>query len=196
MVKLLLTIKHHFSFIWSFIEWINSIVFSFLYGRNLREIVPEILKCISAKFNYRILLKEDMPLLCEFFSKQPVESFLYFKPHDFDLESLCRKNRDKAFLMIGAFYGDELVGYCFLRCFFNKQAFRGKIVDFKFQGLGIAKQMGILTMNICKLLGFRLFATISKDNVKSIASSKAVNSVHVVKELPDNYLYVEYLLKE
>lgn len=196
MVKLLLIIKHHFPFIWSFIEWVNSVIFFFLYGRKLKRIVPEALKDISTEFDYRVLLKEDMPLLCLFFSKQPATAFQYFKPHDFDLKSLRRKNSDKAFLMVGAFSGDELVGYCFLRCFFNRQAFRGKIVDSDFQGRGIAKQMGILTTDICRQLRFRLFATISKDNVKSIASSKAVNTIHVVRELPDNYLYVEYLLKE
>lgn len=196
MVKLLLAIKHRFPFVWFFIEWVNSVVFSFLYGRKLKKIVPDILKDISVKFNYRVLLEEDMPLLCDFFSNQHADSFRFFKPHNFDLESLYRKNEDKSFLMIGAFSEGELVGYCFLRCFFNKQAFRGKIVASEFQGLGIAKQMGILTTDICRSLNFRLFATISKENVKSIASSKAVNTLHIVKELPDNYLYVEYLLKE
>ena len=46
------------------------------------------------------------------------------------------------------------------------------------------------------MLVFKLFATIPKDNVKSIASSKAVNEVRVVKELPNDYLDVKYLLKE
>lgn len=95
--------------------------------------------------------------------------------------------------MIGAFDKNELVGYCFLRCFFNKQAFRGKIVDVEHQGRGIAKKMGIVMTEICKKMKFRIFATISKDNVKSIASSKAVNEMKIIKELPDNYLYVEYL---
>lgn len=98
--------------------------------------------------------------------------------------------------MIGVFDDQQLIGYCFLRCFFNKRAFRGKIVDVKYQGRGIAKQMGNLTTEICQLLKFRLFATISKDNVRSMASSRAVNRVKIVKELPNDYLYVEYLLKE
>lgn len=55
--------------------------------------------------------------------------------------------------------------------------------------------MGRLTTEICQLAGFRLFATISRNNVKSISSSKAVNDICIIKELPNDYLYVEYLLK-
>lgn len=195
MLKLLLYIKHRLSFIWKGIEWVNSVFFNFLYGRKLKRCLSSVLDEQGNLYEYRLLGKNDMPLLCEFFKNQPADSYEYFKPHGFDLASLCRKNRDKSFVMIGAFDGCKLIGYCFLRCFFNKQAFRGKIVDYTYQGKGIAKQMGRLTSSICHKFGFRLFATISKDNVKSIASSKAVNTVKVLKELPDNYLYVEYLLK-
>ena len=196
MLKLLLYIKHHLSFIWTFIEWINSILFRILYGKNIDLYLSKLLQNFLGNYVCRVLKKQDMPTLCKFFSEQPIEAFCYFRPHDFDLTSLYRKNQDKSFIMIGAFDGDKLVGYCFLRCFFNKQAFRGKIVDYRYQGQGIAKQMGLLTTAICQKLRFRLFATISKDNVKSIASSKAVNTVQVIKELPDNYVYVEYLLKK
>ncbi len=195
MLKLLLYIKHRLSFIWSIIEWINSAFFNLLYGRKLKKCLSSVFDDNRTLYEYRLLCKNDMPLLCEFFKDQPDDSYEYFKPHGFDLASLCRKNRDKSFIMIGAFDGGQLIGYCFLRCFFNKQSFRGKIVDYRYQGRGIAKQMGRLTSSICHELGSRLFATISKDNVKSIASSKAVNTVKVIKELPDNYLYVEYLLK-
>ena len=196
MIKLLVYIKHHLSFVWSFVEWLNAIVFSFLYGHRLGENLNKLLEKYKGKFSYRLLGCNDMYALSDFFSKQPEEAFTFFKPHAFDVCSLKKKNRDHAFLMIGVFENKQLVGYCFLRCFFNKQAFRGKIVDVKYQGRGIAKEMGSLTTEISKLLGFRLFATISKDNVKSIASSKAVNKVRIVKELPNDYLYVEYLLKE
>ena len=56
--------------------------------------------------------------------------------------------------------------------------------------------MGKLMTDICLLLNFRVFATISKKNVKSMASSQAVNRIRIIKELPDDYLYVEYLLKD
>jgi hypothetical protein len=150
----------------------------------------------SDTYTYKLLAKEDMQSLATFFVNQPQEAYTFFNPHKLDEKSLIKKNKDKAFVMIGAYYDGQLVGYCFLRCFFNKQAFRGKIVDVQYQGRGIAKQMGVLTTNICIVLGLRLYATISKKNVKSMASSKAVNDVRIVKELEDDYLYVEYLLKK
>lgn len=195
MVSILVFIKHRLSFIWAIVEYFNSLIFAVLYGRRIKKVLPNVLGKESCEYTFKLLTKEDMPLLELFFSKQPASAFEFFKPHGFDIKSLKQKNKDKSFIMIGAFCNDLLVGYCFIRCFFNGQAFRGKIVDKDFQGKGIAKQMGILTSEICRELGFRLFATISKDNVKSIASSKAVNEMRIVKELPDNYLYVEYILK-
>lgn len=194
MINVLIYIKHHVEFIWNFIEWINSLVFNLIYGRNLHENVQKILVEFDT-FDFKILSYDDLIDLELFFKKQPKSYFTYFNPHDFDLKSLKKKYRDKSFLMIGAFYNHDLIGYCFIRFFLNKQAFRGKIVGNNYQGRGIAKQMGLLTSHICRNMNFRLFATISKDNVKSLASSKAVNDIRIVKELSNNYLYVEYLLK-
>ncbi len=192
MVKFLVWLKHHLSFIWCFIEKINSWLFKLIYGRKVATCsFPNQVNDVK----FKILSQNDMEDLAVFFSKQPKSSFQFFKPHGFDISSLKKKQKDPAFMMIGCYKNNELAGYAFLRFFFNKQAFRGKIVSPKFQGQGLAKQMGILTTQICQQLNFRLFATISRDNIKSIASSKAVNDIRIVKELPDNYLYVEYLLK-
>ena len=196
IIKLLIYIKHHMSFIWTLVEWCNSILFNLLYGRKLRKILPGLLEEVSfGDFVYKLLTMDDITFLAEFFASQPAEAYKFFNPHGLDEHSLRKRKKDKAFVMIGTFCGSKLVGYCFLRCFFNKQAFRGKIVDQNYQGKGIAKQMGVLTTNICSALGLRLYATISKKNVKSLASSKAVNEVRIIKELEDDYLYVEYLLK-
>ncbi len=196
MIKLLVYIKHHLAFIWSWLEQINCFLFRIRYGKKLNEKISLVLNKIGPKYIFRLLQKEDMPKLVDFFMRQPNSAYEFFKPHGLDIASLLKKNKDQSFIMIGAYAEEKLVGYCFLRCFFNGQAFRGKIVDLNYQGRGIAKEMGMLTSKLCLELGFRLFATISKDNVKSIASSKAVNEIRVVKELPNNYIYVEYLLKK
>ena len=193
MVEILVYIKHHLKPIWNVIEKINSIVFFVLYGKKLKSRLSILEQSELLGFNFRILRKEDISQLMSFFQRQPQESYLYFKPHDFDYKSLKERIDNKAFLMVGCFKGNQLVGYCFLRFFFNKRAFRGKIVDVSYQGQGIAKEMGRLTSLISKSMGFRLFATISKNNVKSIASSRAVNTIQIVEELPNDYLYVEYL---
>lgn len=192
MTAILIFIKHHIPFIWNIVEYINSQLFYILYRKRLKFLGD---KYSQSNDSVRILQAEDMVALSEFFNKQPADSFEYFKPHKFDYKSLVKKNKDKSFIMIGVFYNTEIVGYGFLRCFFNGKAFRGKIVDISHQGHGIAKQIGSVLTDMATLMHLRLFATISKDNVKSISSSQAVNKVRILKELPDNYIYVEYLPK-
>lgn len=193
MTAILIFIKHHIPFIWNIVEYINSQLFYILYRKRL-EFLGE--KYSQSKDSVRILRIEDMVALSEFFNKQPADSFEYFKPHAFDYNSLVKKNKDKSFIMIGVFSNNEIIGYGFLRCFFNGKAFRGKIVDISHQGHGIAKQIGSVLTDMATLMHLRLFATISKDNVKSISSSSAVNKIKIMKELPGNYIYVEYLRKQ
>ena len=94
--------------------------------------------------------------------------------------------------MFGTFDNEKIVGYFFLRFFANRTAFRGKMVDSKYQRKGIAKEMGYIMTDIAFKAGFRLYATISKFNYGSMASSEAVNEIHIIKKLPDNYMYIEY----
>lgn len=196
MIRLFLYIKYHCSFLWQMIESLNSFLFYVCYRNKLKSINSFIAKT-NKKTSYQIILlsKDDMLELSRFFSKQPEDSFIFFKPHDFDYKSLVRKNGDKSFIMLGVKDKNQLIGYGFLRCFMNGKSFRGKIVDIHHQGKGIAKHLGETITLLAENLDLRLFATISRDNVKSIASSKAVNNIRVIKELPDNYLYVEYLKK-
>ena len=97
--------------------------------------------------------------------------------------------------MFVALDGNRIVGYCFLRCFANGKAFRGKIVDYRYRNRGIAKQMGIVTTQVATVMGLRMFGTISRHNYASKHSSEAVNEIRVIRELPDDYLYIEYLSK-
>lgn len=196
MTTILIYIKHHLPFIWAFVEYINSFLFRQLYKGRLKDVYNRYSQNRDDwKYSIRILKLEDMNALSEFFIAQPEQSFKYFRPHQFDYRSLVKKNKDKSFIMIGVFHAEKIIGYGFLRCFFNGKAFRGKIVDIEYQGQGVAKQIGSVLTDMAALMHLRLFATISKDNVKSISSSRAVNKIRIVKDLPDNYIYVEYLPK-
>lgn len=53
MLRLLIYIKHHLSFIWFFIEWLNSVVFQLLYGRILNNNLKKLLETYQGEFNYR-----------------------------------------------------------------------------------------------------------------------------------------------
>lgn len=196
MMRILLFIKHKCGFIWAIVEWFNSLLFGILYSKKL-NLLQGRLDAVNSNSAYKVELlgKEDLQPLAAFFTKQPEEYFGFFKPHKFDYKSLLRKNRERSFIMVGVREGNAIIGYGFLRCFFNGKSFRGKMVDIEHQGKGIAKQLGLALTVMAEILELRLFATISKDNVKSMASSNAVNNIHIIEELSDNYLYVEYLKK-
>ena len=56
--------------------------------------------------------------------------------------------------------------------------------------------MGKASTAVAQKLGLRIFGTISKENVTSMASAAAVNEIRIIKELPNDYLYIEYLPKQ
>lgn len=196
MVRFLVFIKHNFSFIWTFVEFINSWIFHFLFGNLKYNVLSVILPKQNNDFEYRLLIEDDLDNLTDFFKRQPEKAYEFFKPHAFDIPTLRRKLKDHSFIMMGVFCNGHLVGYFFLRCFFNKKAFRGKIVDFNFQGKGISKQMAVITTSICKMMKFRQFETLSKDNIASLASTEAVNKVKIINELSDNYIFIECFPKD
>ena len=181
--------------LWNVVEWGNSVLFSWRYGRKLKEI-----PAIEENYNDHYLIKEveivDVERLAYFFSEQPKEAFAFFNPHGFDFQSLSRLVRRKSFLMFLVIEGDDIVGYFFLRCFVFGKCFRGKMVDYRWRNRGIAKLMGLASTDIAQKLGLRIFGTISKENVTSMASSAAVNEIRIIKELPNDYVYIEYLPKQ
>lgn len=193
MLELLKLIKVKFPFVWNFIERVNGLVVCLLYGRKIECALGNAINEEDFNYSFRSLGKDDAPLLVDFISQQPQGFDKFFKPHDFDLKTYKRVLTCGTYKLIGCFDGNKLVGYCFIRFVANKAAYRGKIVDSQYQGKGIAKQMGILMTKIALDSGFHLYATISRDNIASLQSSKAVNDIRIIKELPDNYVYIEYL---
>lgn len=195
MYRLVQLVRHKIPFLWSIIEYLNSIVFRCRYGKELKTI-PNLLYEYSNDFiSYRLAGFDDVPLLVDFFNKQPEDAFQFFKPHDFDFNTLLKLVKNPAFIMVIAKADSKIVGYAFLRCFANGKSFRGKIVDIDHRGKGIAKQFGIQTTEIASNLGIGLFGTISKSNVSSMASSKSSNEIRIIEELPDDYLLIQYLPK-
>lgn len=192
LFEILKGIKKSCPWIWTVIEYCNGIAVSLLYRKTIIKKVKEALE-VDDEYSYRKLKTKDAKLLVDFINRQPEGFDKYFKPHDFDLKTFKRLLRNGTYLFIGGFDKGQLVGYCFLRFVVTKSAYRGKIVDAEYQGKGIAKQMSIILTKIALNAGFRLFATISKDNVASMKSSLAVNDIRIIKELPDNYVYIEYL---
>lgn len=190
MLEFIKKIKSSCPWIWNLIELINGSLIRAFYGKRIDEAVVRNSAFVGG-YDYRRLTKIDAGRLSEFISCQPAGFDKFFKPFSFDEKTFKRLLGNGSYLFIGAFEGDRLVAYCFLRLFVNKSAFRGYIVDAGYQGMGISKQMGICMTRIASSIGFRSFATISKDNIPSLQSQKAGAEVHIIRELPDDYLYVE-----
>ena len=128
-----------------------------------------------------------------FFIKQPEESYQYFKPHAFDEKTLLKLWNNPAFFQfIVKDKDNQIAGYFMIRFFANKKAFVGFLVGDEFQGRGIAKQMCCIALKICWANNFQTFATVSQDNTKALAAYRRINDFTILKELPDNYICIEY----
>lgn len=195
LYKLAHILRDKFGFLWNLIEWGNAFVFALTHKSALNRI-PAILKECSGQYTLRMAECADAAPLAEFFAEQPKESFKFFKPHAFDEKKLAKIIRNKAFLTFLVLDGEKIVGYFFLRCFVNGKSFRGKIVDYRYMGKGIAKLQGLAMTKVAIAAKIRMFGTISPDNYASLASSKAVNEVRIVETLDNGYYYIEYLPKK
>lgn len=191
-------IKDKFGFLWDCVEWGNSSLFSMLYKDALQD-VPRILNEVgSDAFTIRMTEEGDAKSLAEFFGEQPEEAFTFFKPHGFDERSIRKVLRNKAFMtfVVEMRATGELVGYFFLRSFVNGKCFKGRMVDYRQRNRGIAKLMGIAINKTAKRLGMRIFTTISPENYASLASTKAVDDIKIVKTLRNGYYYIECTPKQ
>ena len=184
----------YFPFLWDIVEFFNEKLFLVRYGRRLKN-VHDCLEKNQGEYIIKEASLEDLSSLVIFFDRQPQSSYEFFQPHGFDEQSLKRLIKRNSYLLYIVKYGDDIIGYMFLRCFFIGKCYRGKMVDIDWRGKGIAVLMGKLATKITTTLGIRMFGTISKANTASLLSSKASNDIRIVKELPDDYLYIEYLPK-
>lgn len=197
MERILIFIKHRFGFLWRVIEWGNGIVFSLLYKASLERILPEQLKGKKGSpFSFRRLLLSDAEELHELIRAQETPDLQYFSPHSFDLPSIEKQFRKRSFLMMGAFEGERMVGYFFLRFFVNKRCFVGRIIDMAYRGMGIGNGMNRIMYRTAWNMGFRYLSTMSKNNHAVINAHKKNSTMQILKELQNDYILVEFVNPE
>jgi hypothetical protein len=196
VIKILIYIKHRLKFIWTLIDWINAIFFSALYGSSLKRVVSDVFKAHSFQpFTFRSLSSADAPSLYNLIQNQDSSDFRFFHPHGFDMHSIEQQTRKSSFLMMGVFEGERLIGYFFLRFFFNRKCFVGRIIDKNYRGAGIGRVMNKIMYGIAWGMKFRCLSTISRNN-KLVMNAHAGNThMIVLKELWDDYLLVEFKKK-
>lgn len=198
MIDMLYELAHilqsKFPFIWNGIECMNSSLFYIKHRKKLR-LIPDILEKYSKEYNVRAADISDLDKLVRFFAEQPNEAYEYFKPHSFEAKTVKRLIRRKSYLFFIVENSGCIVGYFFLRCYYPSKCFRGKIVDYRWRNKGIAKLMGEVSMEIASTLGLKMYGTISSENIASLASASAVNEIRIIENLPNGYMYIEYLPK-
>jgi hypothetical protein len=194
MEKILIFIKHHLSFLWRIIEWGNGIVFYSLYKSRMDKVSQMVfIEYTVPPFSYRRLNESDAEELFDLIKSQETSDLHFFHPHGLDLISIRRQYKNLSFLMMGAFDGDKMVGYFFLRFFVNKKCFVGRLIDKKYRSKGIGSVMNSIMYETSWRMGFRCLSTISRNN-KAVMHAHAKNhTLIVLKELHNNYLLVEFV---
>lgn len=198
MAAFFIFIKHNVPFIWNIVEWLNCILFKCRYPQ-LYKIAEDILKTTTlSNFSCSCVDFNDLNDLSRFLEHQSKEYVKYFNPHKFDYSTLRRLCKDHSFLMMKVVNETDgnICGYFFLRCFFTGRAFHGLIVDSSVRGLGIGTSLWLTSMRICNAAHLRMFATISIHNNASLYSCKKANDVIEEKKLSEDYILMEFKLKD
>lgn len=135
--------------IWFAIDYINSFLFNFRYGKKLQE-----LSFTAIPHGYKVLRLNDIDTteIVVFFNRQPEEAFKYFKPHDFDFKTIKSLQQNKAFLAYlildetkdDVTCSSAIAGYCFNRSYFHGKGFRGRLVDINYRGRGLGTALNRL----------------------------------------------------
>jgi len=191
--KLLMYIKHHFSVIWSLIDFANRTILNLFYRKKIKLVKKQYSElCNIGVFSFKLLTSDDVDSLKKLFLSMNKEYLKYFKPHKTDRKSLSKIINNKSFIPLGFFYKEELIGYFFLRLFCNKRAFIGRLVSEKYKGKGIAKKMAEILYQISDIIGFNVYSTISKNNIASLKSHASVREYTIIKKLPNDYLLIKF----
>jgi hypothetical protein len=196
MEKILIFIKHRFRFLWRIIELGNGLLFTLLYRSRLEKVLQDTFReFVEPPFSYRKLNISDTDALYELIHLQETADLEYFKPHRFDLETIRRQFKNRSFLMMGAFDGQKITGYFFLRFFANRKCFVGRLIDKKYRGKGIGLIMNRIMYETSWRMGFRCLSTISRNNIAVIRAHAKNPTMIVLKELANHYLLVEFVRK-
>lgn len=192
LYKIAHILRDKLGWLWNLLERVNGMLFWMRYGKRLNDFaftnIPE---------GYDIVKLKDVSTdkIVEFFVHQPEEAFTFFRPHSFREKSIKRLQSNKAFLayLLMDKENGRIAGYCFNRCFFHGQGFRGRMVDIDYRGKGLGTAMNKILNEVGFVIGLRLYETVSKDNVASYKSALSASNVKVVKEMPNNELFLEIL---
>ncbi len=179
------------------IEWMNAVLFRLLHGSSFKKSINSVINDFELPgFEFRLIELNDLPEIKTLTEKQAAGRLDYFKPHKFDLKALKNVHANPAFVMMGVFEGSHIAGYFFLRCFWNRKCFVGRLIDEPYEGKGIGRVMNKIMYNIVWRSGFRCLSTISKNNHLVMRSHSNNKTMRILKELDNDYMLVEFVKPE
>ncbi len=194
LIRLLIYVKHNFKFTWQLIEWLNAVLFKMLCCHKFNQNLSAVIKQYGLPgYRFCQIAANDLTSLQSLINKQALGRLDYFKPHGFDAKAILKAYKNPSFLMMGVFDGPQLVGYFFLRCFWNRKCFVGRLIDQPYEGKGIGRVMNSIMYNIGWSMNFRVLSTISKNNHLVMRSHSGNKTMRVLKELPNDFLFVEFV---
>jgi hypothetical protein len=194
IARILLFLKHRAPFLWRGIEWVNGLLFRLLHAGRMKDVRARVLaESTHSQFHVRELELADRPGLQRLLERQGEQRTRHFRPHGFDRASLERAFANPAFIMFGVFEDGSLVGYFFLRCFWNRRCFVGRLIDEPHERRGIGRLMNGVMYHTAWRSGFRCLSTISRNNAMVMRSHANNPTMKVLDELPDDYLFVEFV---
>jgi len=194
LLNIIITIKERLPFIWNVFEFINGKLFYY----NNRMIYKSLYYYFDffnskSKFKIKLITISDIRSLMLLIDRLELNQKTFFEPHAFSYRSIKSLIYNKSFIMVGIFDDSKLIGYSFLRCFLNHKCFIGRLVDKDYRRQGIGNIMNEILYNTAWKSGFRIFATISKNNNLVMNAHKNNPYMKRLKDLKEDYLLVEFV---
>ena len=194
IARTLLFIKHRVPWLWVVVYWLNALLYRLLHRRRMQiQVERAFAEFGLSGHEFRPLRCDDLIDLAQLIHRQSKARLEYFQPHRFDLEALKKMHANSSFLMFGVLAEDRLVGYFFLRCFWNRKCFVGRLIDEPFERQGIGQVMNQIMYHIAWWSDFRCFTSISRKNKWIMRAHSGNPHARFVSELGNDYQLVEFV---
>lgn len=195
LTSLLVKFKHSCPALWRMVESVNSLLTRLRFGQLRTHASDEAAKMDAERddgLRRTLVTEADAAALSRFLNGLGQERARHFDPHPFDPKTLRRMARSRSFVMWKVTdHRGEIVGYNFLRCFFNGVTFHGLAVGAETAGRGLGTSMWALGARTAAAAGMRMRATISETNLPSLRSCRRGTDCHIAGHLDGGYLLVE-----
>ena len=214
-------IKERFGFLWDAIEWGNAEVFALMHRGEMKRIPELLAECsgryqlrLATREDVeqmRAFFEAQPEEAFRFFQPHEFDekgirkvvgnkSFLTFlafdnNPNARELSANVSENTSLNPLNHSNCSNPSnppaIAGYFFMRSFVNGKTFKGYMVGIDHRGQGVAREMGIAMNRVAKELGLRMFKSISPENPASMAVTKKVNDIKIIKTLDNGDMLIE-----